>query len=575
LVKVIEEECGNGGVAISTAVCDGLPAHAFALMLDQINDHVILTDEKGVILYVNRAFERITGYSREEAVGNTPRILKSDHHDDAFYRDLWKKLLAGEVYCGEVVNRRKGGELYYDERTITPLVDGHGNTKYYMSVGREISHRNYTDSTTGLSRRSTLNDRLSRALAARTEDSGCAFALINIDLRRFNRINNSFGYTTGDRLLKIIADRLREESRDNQRVTCVAYLGADSYAILIEDLDDPADAISLASLLQLAIAEPVDLADVPIFITASVGIAISNKCHARPEDVLGESEAAVHRAKETDSVVPVLFDTDYSNQVATTLRLESSLRRAIEAGEFVAYYQPIYAIADESLEGFEALARWSTPDGGVVSPDKFIPAAENSGLIVQIGEQIFRQACYQASQWQQRFGANLKVSVNFSAHQFMLDDLVDRIASILKAADLDPGLLKVEITESATVDDPEAVIARMHELKRLGVELLIDDFGTGFSSLSYLTRYPLDTLKIDRMFVMGSESSEQKASVVKAIISLAHGLGMKVIAEGVETDAQLRLLRKLGCEMAQGYLLGRPQDAETVSRMLTEQLVGV
>jgi PAS domain S-box-containing protein/diguanylate cyclase (GGDEF)-like protein len=577
---MVESHCGKGAaasIATSGENAGGgtLPAFAFEMMLGQINDHVMLTNRKGTILYVNDAFERVTGYSREEAVGNTPRILKSNHHSAAFYEDMWKIMLSGEIFTGEVVNRRKSGELYYVERMITPIVDAHKDIEYYMSVGREITDRTALDPTTGLPNRATLKARLAGVLEVRAKGASQDYALINVNIRHFNRINNSFGYTVGDRLLRVIADRLLEETHDNPHVTCVAYLGADAFAVVVENLDEAANVVTLATMLQVAIAEPVELVDVPIFLAANVGIAIGQCSHQIPDDIIGESDSAGHRAKELESDIPVLYDVDYSDRITAALRLESALRRAIDSGEFMAHYQPIYTIATGMLDGFEALARWYKSDGTIVSPGEFIPVAEKSGLIVPLGEHILKQACHQAKLWQEQFGAELKVSVNLSAHQFMLDDLVERIRAILQAANLRPGLLKVEITESATIDNPEAVIIRMHELKRLGVELLMDDFGTGYSSLGYLTRYPLDILKIDRSFVTGSVSSEQKRSVIKTIISLAHGLGMKVIAEGVETDAQLKLLREHGCDKAQGYLFGRPMDVEAVNVMLAEMHVGV
>jgi diguanylate cyclase (GGDEF)-like protein/PAS domain S-box-containing protein len=552
-----------------------LPASAFEMMLGQINDHVMLTNTDGVIIYVNDAFERDTGYSRAEAVGSTPRILKSDHHGAAFYEDMWHIVLSGEIYTGEVVNRRKNGELYYVERMITPLKDKHNSVEYYMSVGRVMSDRTASDPTTGLPNRTTLKARLSGVIDARAKGSISEYALINVNIRHFNRINSSFGYVVGDQLLREIAGRMMEETQDDPHVTCVAYLGADAFAVVVENLDESTNIVTLATMLQMAVAEPYILFADPIFLAANVGIAVGSGNHQIPDDIIAESDAAGHRAKELDSDIPVLYDSGYSNRIAAALRLESALRRAIDSGEIVPHYQPIYTIASGTLDGYEALARWCTPDGAIVPPSEFIPMAEKSGLIVPLGEQILKQACHQAKLWQERFGAELKVSVNLSAHQFMLDDLVGRIRSVLLASALRPDLLNVEITESATIGNPEAVILRMHELKRLGVALLMDDFGTGYSSLGYLTRYPLDILKIDQSFVRDSESSAQKVSVIKTIISLAHGLGMKVIAEGVETDAQLKLLRELGCDKAQGYLFGRPMTADAVNDMLVDMHVGV
>jgi PAS domain S-box-containing protein/diguanylate cyclase (GGDEF)-like protein len=298
-------EAGDDGVGATPFAWPGgavgggsLPPFAFELMLGQIADHIMLTDRNGVILYANDAFECVTGYTRSEAVGNTPRMLKSNHHDAAFYAQMWRIMLSGEIYVGTIVNRRKNGELYHVERTISPIVDEHRGIEYYMSVSREISDRTMTDPTTGLPNRTTLKARLSGVIEAGARGAVRRHALINFNIRHFSRINNSFGYTAGDRLLRVVAERLLEKTRDDPRITCVAYLGADAYAVLVEDLDEASDAVTLGAMLQMAIAEPIESADIPIFLTTDMGIAIGQDEHRTPDDIIGESDSACHRARE-------------------------------------------------------------------------------------------------------------------------------------------------------------------------------------------------------------------------------------------------------------------------------------
>ena len=541
-------------------------------LLETIQDHVLLTDREGVILYVNGAFEAATGYTREEAVGRTPRILKSEHQDAAYYRRMWERLLAGETFSGRILNRRKNGEIYMDERGIRPLRHADGSLRGFLSVGREVSGTVVVDPLTSLPKRCFLEDRIRELLARRREAGAEQSALVVMDLRRLSGVNAIYGYRAGDRVLGMAARQLRDIARDNPRIDTLAYLGSGNFAALIEGIEDEAEAGQMARMFQAALAQPIRLADDQMILQTAVGLAIVGDHAWGPVEILAEAEAALRHAKAERETEPVVFDHGRARRSGEALKLASDLQRALDCGEITAYYQPIHRIADGGLIGFEALARWITASGEIIPPDRFIPVAESSGLIVPIGDVILRQACQWAQAWQARFGLDLKISVNLSAHQFQLDDLVERIVNVLGATGLSPELLKLEITESAVVDDVERVVERMQELRDLGIELLIDDFGTGYSSLSQLTQYPIDILKIDKSFVSEFDREAQMAAVVDAVVALARGLGFKLIAEGVETPDQLRRLDALGCEMAQGYLFGKPMPPEDVVEHLAEHV---
>ena len=383
--------------------------------------------------------------------------------------------------------------------------------------------------------------------------------MLFLDLDRFKNINDSLGHPCGDELLILVARRLESCIRQTDMV---ARFGGDEFAILLDGVQDPTVAMTVAEKVQQAISAPFKLHNHQAVTTASIGVALGSNNYAEAEDVIRDADTAMYRAKEHGKARYEIFDTAMHTRAVTLLRLESDFRRALENQELCVYYQPIVSIGTGELHGFEALVRWRHPERGMVQPTDFIPLAEETGLIVPLGLSVLREACHQLWQWQQVSVLNryLIMSVNLSGKQLMQPDLTEKIEEVLRESHLDPWHLKLEITETVVMENPELAAITLAKLRGLGVRLSIDDFGTGYSSLSYLNRFPVDTLKIDRSFVTTMSEADENLQIVKTIVTLAGNLGMEVIAEGVETEDQLNLLKVLKCQYAQGYLFSEPLD---------------
>ena len=428
-------------------------------------------------------------------------------------------------------------------------------------------HAAFHDSLTGLPNRAMFTELLKAEIesAQRRDDM---FAVLFLDLDRFKNINDSLGHTHGDLLLVAFAERLERTLRP---VDTLARFGGDEFAILIGGMTDATDAVRVAQRIQDELSQPFVLDKNSAFATASIGIALSSSGYDRPEDILRDADIAMYRAKENGKARYELFDSGMHARAVSRLQLESDLRQAIEQKEFCVYYQPIVSLQTGRLAGFEALVRWNHPRRGLVSPADFIPVAEETGLIVPIGQWVLNEACAHVRQWQidSPSHRNLSLSVNLSARQVAQPDLLDQIKEALDASKLNPHCLKLEITESVVMENAEAAALMFKQLRSLGVQLSIDDFGTGYSSLSYLHRFPLNYLKIDRSFVMRLTTDNDNA-IVRTISTLAHNLGMGVIAEGIETEEQNQQLKMLGCEYGQGYLFSRPVDNTAVKNLLAK-----
>lgn len=418
------------------------------------------------------------------------------------------------------------------------------------------------DSLTGLPNRRMILGKLAHKL----KDASRSFALLFLDFNRFKLVNDSLGHSVGDQLLKAIAERLQAQMSPDD---LLGRLGGDEFLLLIDGVETEEGAVQQAQQIQQALRAPFFVMQSEVFLSASIGIVLSQN-YQRPEEMLRDADIAMYRAKSRESGEYRIFEPNMLVQAKGQLRLETDLRRAIERQEFVLCFQPIVCLSTREVIGFESLVRWQHPDRGWISPGRFIPIAEETGLIIPIGEWVLTEACRQMQHWQQRYphAQPLTVGVNFSAKQFAQPDLLHHIDRILDQTGLEARYLKLEITESAVMENPEQAEAILQQLRARHIQISIDDFGTGYSSLKYLHRFSADTLKIDRSFVMGLGTQSENLHIVRAVITLAQTLGMDVIAEGIETEAQLQQLRALGCPHGQGYLFAKPLDLTSVETLL-------
>lgn len=545
--------------------------------LEQTADTVVITDRNGVIEYVNPAFEQVTGYSRAEAVGGKPNLVKSGLHDSGFYKQLWGTILGGNVFRDVVINRKQDGTLYYEEKTITPLKDAHGQITHFISTGKDITERMenqerlrylaYHDVLTNLPNRALFMDRLDHALSRIHRTHG-PLAVLFMDLDRFKIINDTLGHNVGDRLLQTLSRRLIDSVREGDTV---ARFGGDEFAILLEDITQIDDVPPVAEKILDALGQAFVLEDGhELFVTTSIGISTYPNDAGDSVTLLKNADTAMYRAKEKGRNGYQFYAPEMSTKAFERLSLETSLRHALEREEFLLYYQPQVDLETGRVIGMEALLRWQHPDLGLVQPTEFIPLLEDTGLIVPAGAWVLRTACTQARDWQDAGLGPGRVSINLSSRQFTGPDFLESIKRTLAETGLSPDSLELEITENVIMDNAQQTIETLQSLHAMGTRLAIDDFGTGYSSLSYLKRFPIDTLKIDRSFIRDIASDPGDAAIVKAIIAMAHSLKRNVIAEGVETEEQLTFLRANHCNGIQGYLFSRPLPPAEAACLLKE-----
>jgi len=545
--------------------------------IEQTADSVVITDLNGTIEYVNPAFERTTGFSREEVLGKTPGVVKSGKHDGAFYKTLWNTILRGEVFRAVIVNRRKNGSLYYEEKTITPLRNAEGRITHFVSTGKDVTermkyqerldHLAYRDALTGLHNRNLFHDRLGLALErSRRQGGQTGVLLLNID--NFNSINNSLGHDAGDQLLRAVAARLRARIRMEDTV---ARMGGDEFAVLLEEIGSADDAVLAAQKLIEDLSKPFIVGEHEIFVSISVGISVWPADGDDADTLWKNADTAMHRAKEQGRNTYQLYSADMTARIREHLMLRTQLIRALERNEFRMHYQPIVDLRSGRIVSVEALLRWQHPDRGVIAPGEFMPVLEESGLMVPAGEWILREACGQLQRWNGMLQEPVRVAVNISGRQFADPGFLEKIGCMncaLKRRGACHGITEFEITESVFMNSESTTIDVLKVLRENGIRLSIDDFGTGYSSLAYLARFHVDAVKIDRVFVRDMESSADVAVLVEAIIAMAHALNLTVVAEGVETARQLEQLRGLGCDLMQGYLFSRPLPADEMTGML-------
>ncbi|MBE9096264.1 EAL domain-containing protein [Tychonema sp. LEGE 07203] len=584
----------------------------FRSLIENATDITIVLDGEGIFRYISPSVKRILGYAPHQAIGRS--ALGAVHPDDcaAIAQTLHKAIENPKRSQSplEYRVRHRNGSWCYVEAVATnllhdPAVQGivincHDITQR-KKAEEQLLHDAFHDALTGLPNRSLFIDRLEHSLRLAKRRTDYLFAVLFLDLDRFKVVNDSLGHTIGDRLLFAIARRLETCLRPGDTV---ARLGGDEFVLLLEDIDGVNEASSIVHRLQQQITSPILLDGHEIFITASIGIALSSDEYLEPTNLLRDADTAMYRAKQLGRARHEVFNSSMHAHALRLLQLENDLRRAIEsikdqavepdstpcarsglaplsaAPQFIIHYQPIVSIANNTINGFEALIRWQHPERGLVSPNEFIPIAEETGLIVALGRWVLRTACQQIRQWQQLFPSNppLSVSVNLSVKQFSQPDLIEYIDRVLEESNLDGSSLKLEITESVLIENSDSVTAMLVQLRARNIYLCIDDFGTGYSSLSYLHRFPTNTLKIDRSFVsrMGGEFDQGKGGIdpteiVRSIVTLSHNLGMDVVAEGVEQASQLSILKGLKCEFAQGFFFSKPVDSQTAATLIRQQ----
>lgn len=538
--------------------------------VQQTADLVVITDRRGVIEYVNPAFVATTGYAKEEAIGATPRLIKSDKHDAEFHKRLWETVLRGEVFQDVVINRRKNGTLYYEEKSITPIKNESAEITHFVSAGKDITERMRTqerlqylahhDVLTGLPNRALFLERLGHAVSRR-QWTRRPMAVIFLDLDRFKYVNDTLGHDTGDGALQIAAQRLSSCIRDGDTV---ARLGGDEFTILLEDLSSANDVPLVARKILDALALPFTVGGAEFFITTSIGITVYPDDAQDALSLLRNADSAMYRAKEVGRNNFQYYSKELGLKAQDRLNMEVRLRRALEREEFALHYQPQVDLVSGRTASYEALLRWNHPELGMVSPLQFISLAEDTGLILPIGTWVLRTACEQVGRWHRASPLPVGVAVNLSARQFAEPGLVQTVQDILDETGIDPRRLELEITENVLMQNVGETIDTLQALAAMGVSLAIDDFGTGYSSLSYLKRFPIARVKIDQSFVRDLASDPDDASIVTAIIAMAHNMDVQVVAEGVETEAQLTFLRSRYCDVAQGFLFGAAQPPQSI-----------
>ena len=536
------------------------------LLFDVSPEAVSIADPNERILAVNPAFCRVTGYAPGEAIGRELNFNGSGEQDERFFAVMRNDLAAGGKWTGEIWQRRKTGEAYAEKVTRVRIDDENGRGCGYLTVSMDLSANKdaerlinwqaHHDTLTKLPNRTLLLERLTRVLVHRRNRSEPG-ALLSIDIDRFKMVNDSIGPKLGDRLLIETAMRVAMAARESDTV---ARLGSDEFAVMLPDLADYAEAERMARSIQASLSQPFQFEGHEIVVTASIGIALYPEDGTEPGSVIQRSNTAMARAKELGGNAIVFYEADMNARAERRLMLETELRRAIRERQLVMHYQPIIDLRTMRVVGAEALMRWVHPERGMISPADFIPIAEESGLIVEMGCWLVTEVGAQIQRWNDPAMAQLRFSINVSARQLQHPNDIQSLIEHIRAASA--NRMSVEITESVLMADHAAVLSFLEELRSLGVHVALDDFGTGFSSLSYLRRFPFDVLKVDRSFIRDIERSNTDLGLVASIVSMGRILGVEVVAEGVESDAQLQRLKQVGCDLIQGFLFSKALPAE-------------
>ncbi|MFI3155380.1 MAG: EAL domain-containing protein [Methylococcaceae bacterium] len=549
-----------------------------ALVFQNSSEGVTITDADGTILAVNPAFTELTGYSQEEVVGKNPNILSSGRQDAAFYQSMWKQLIESGHWSGEVWNRRKSGEFYAEWLSINTSYNPDGSAHRRVGLFSDITQRKQSDELiwrqahydplTELPNRSMFRDHLEQAIK-KADRTKLSVALLFIDLDHFKQVNDTLGHIMGDELLKDATERLSRCVRDTDTV---ARLGGDEFAVILSEVSDIGGIERVIQDILQSIAEPYRLGTELAYISASIGVSLYPKDSDNIDELLKNADQAMYGAKDQGRNRHCYFAHSMQEAAQNRLQLTTDMRVALSDEQFQVYYQPIVDVASGELIKAEALIRWQHPTRGLINPEDFIPFAEDSGLIIGIGRWILHTACAQTMAWREQSWSLPQITVNVSARQFYEGNFKDVVQEVLDKTQLPPEDLELEITESMLMHDMVKAVSTVQDLWKVGVHISEDDFGTGYSSLNYLKKFPVHTLKIDRSFVSDIGDNPDDSALVAAIITIAHSMHLKVVAEGVETEQQLEFLRQQGCNYCQGFLFAKPMSAQEFEVYLAASL---
>ncbi len=545
-------------------------------VVQSASEGIIITDTAGLITAVNPAFSRITGYSFHEVQGKNPSLLSSGRHDKEFYQTMWHALVTIGRWSGEVWNRNKAGTIYAETLSITTLKDGRGEVTGYVGLFSDITrskidadrirHQALYDTLTALPNRQLFHERFTQAIAS-AQRSGDSVALLFIDLDNFKDINDSQGHAAGDLLLQKVAERLQRTVRDTDTV---ARLGGDEFTVIMAGLHDPSAVRRVAEQIRLELSRPFALGEYEAFISSSIGITLCPEDGQEVDTLLRYADLAMYRAKEAGRNRHQFFTEEMQTRVSQRMSLERDLRRALENKEFVTYFQPVVELASSRMAGIEALVRWQHPERGLIPPGEFISVCEETGLISVLGDRVLQEACEKTVAWRNQ-GIPLFVSVNISPRQFEDGDFPVKVLDTLVTVGLSPENLLLEMTEEIMINRSNDTMSALEMMYEKGVHIAIDDFGTGYSSLAYLRELPVRFLKIDRSFVADLGESSPNAILVNAIIQMGHALGLKIIAEGAEHQAEIDFLKAHDCDYVQGYFYGKPLSSPALDEMFSKQ----